>query len=143
MSSAAALNHLEEARRLIQSGESIPIKRISQKRGIHRVTVGATICYVEYNKGTKEVKQAETVSLFKLGDRVEFRSQGRKFIGEVVGIVSKGSKPYQVCMKLGLRERFDWLLRATPRGQVSYLVVCRFGMETRLYWPMVSSMRKA
>jgi hypothetical protein len=135
-------NHLEEVKRLIQSGESLPIKRISHSRGVHRVMVGGTIYYVEYNKNTKEVKEAKSVGLFKVGDRVEFKSYGKRFFGEVVGIVSKGKKPYQVCMKLGVKEEFGWLLRATPRGQVSYLVVCKFGLATRLYWPQVSSMRK-
>ena len=142
MLSNQALSQLEEARKLIQSGRSLPIKRISQTRGIHRVTVDGTIHYLEYNRRTKKLIQAEEVSLFKVGDRVEFRWYGRKYFGQVIGLVSKGKSPYKVCDRMGVQERYDWLQRATPRGQVSYLVVAKIGLDSRLYWPQVSSMRK-
>jgi hypothetical protein len=86
------------------------------------------------------------MTIFKIGDRVEWVAKGNIKQAEIVATVSVLESPHPVVARLGDRfQNMAVLPDAKPRTHLSYLVATPEGPrggKRKLYWPRVSELTK-
>lgn len=127
--------------KVIQENRSIPVRRESGKKVIHKIVEGHNRAYFLYVSSAKLVEPVdEEFAEIHLRDKVNFGYEGSRLVGPVVVIVpAKASLVDKLDAFKGAGYTVDLIEKdLRRRQQISYLV----SVGKRLYWPLTGSIRK-